>query len=574
MILFQKEDCIIVRVDYNPELTHQLKQIPGSSFDKWEWNFPIESLPIAIKELNLKPAHFYPYLKAQVPKDLAPGTMAFYDGHKLVLTGKNDTLDLLIENLQILCGYEETTEEYVRGKGKRYQREFHALIKLSASRQGYISLVYPKGLQYRVKTFLTWLGVPYKEKSPEPLPKATLTFPGNPKFPARYYQEAIAKQAPLIRRATIVKPTGSGKTRTAGEIIRQLRVPTLFLTDSKLLLNQTAKSLGDVLNIPIGKVGAGFFDVQPVTVATVQTIRAVLVEGKKEALNTQEIQQEIQAAKMLFDGVPIPKSIDSKRDTVIRLLAQTELLIVDEAHTLGADGIYQVASLPEPALSFGLTATYQREDEKGIYTEAATGPIWKPILEKELIEKGYLLPVKVWVVPFKHNKKYQGKLSEMYDIKLEAIIQNERRNKLLKAIAERFQERYKTLLLVNEQEHAKELAEALKTTFITSKTKYNEQQEAIQSLQKRSIKTLVATPLLEQGVDIPEAELLIDAVPRKSVRRIIQAAGRIRRPGPGKECAYIVTLLDLDESIFEKQSLRKIHILKQAGFDVIFSKTI
>ena len=145
---------------------------------------------------------------------------------------------------------------------------------------------------------------------------------------------------------------------------------------------------------------------------------------------------------------------------------------------------------------------------------------------------------------------------------------------MLKAITERLQEKYKTLLLVNEQEHAEILAQMLNTTYITSKTKEQDQNKAIADLQNRKIKTLIATPLLEQGVDIPDAELLIDAVPRRSVRRIIQAAGRIRRPGAGKKFAYIVTLLDLDDSIFEKQSLRKLNILKQAGFEIIYGKNV
>jgi len=573
MILFIKDNKFILRADYSPELTQQIKQIPGAMYDKWEWTFPLESFPFAQKELNLKPAHYYPYLKTYIPKDLVPDTMAFYDNKRLILTGKTEHLDLLIENLHILCGYEEITEEYLYRKRKRvYERIQHTLIEINSVKQNYVSLTYPKGLHHRVKTFLKWLGVQYKELPPEPIPKGTLIFPGKPKKPARYYQEDIARKAPMIRRATIVKPTGSGKTRTAGEIIRTLRLPTLFLTDSRLLLNQTAKSLNEVLNIPIGKVGGRYFDIQPVTVATVQTIRAILTEGDKDTLDVKALKNEINAAKALFNGLPI--KTDDKREAIIRLLAQTELLIVDEAHTLGADTIYQVASLPEPSLAFGLTATPQREDEKNIYIEAATGPIWKPISEEELIEKGYLLPVKVWVIPFKHNRKYQGKLSEMYEIKKEAIIQNPIRNALLKAITERLQEKYKTLLLVNEQEHAEILAQMLNTTYITSKTKEQDQNKAIADLQNRKIKTLIATPLLEQGVDIPDAELLIDAVPRRSVRRIIQAAGRIRRPGAGKKFAYIVTLLDLDDSIFEKQSLRKLNILKQAGFEIIYGKNV
>lgn len=572
MILFQKDDHIVARIDYAPEIVQQFKKIPGASFDQWEWIFPKEAMNHAWEALKLRPAHLYPYLKGYVPKGLVPGTKAYYDGKKLILIGKSEHLDYLIENLQILCGYEEVVEEYKRGQGRIYTRIAPTLLEVNAVKAGFVTLSFPKGLAYRVKTFLTWLDVEYHEKPHSEIPKPSLVFPGSPKYPARDYQQKIAAQAPQVRRATLVKPTGSGKTRTAGEIIRTLGLPSLFLTDSRLLLRQTAKSLAETLNIPIGVVGAGTFQIEPVTVATIQTIYAVL-GGRQKTFDMKALKREVAVTKELHKGLTIPNNPEDKREAIIRMLARTELLIVDEAHTLGSEMIYSVASLADPTLSFGLTATPQREDEHGIFIEAATGPIWRPISEQKLIEEGYLLPVKVWAVPFRHSKRYQGSLRDMQDIKLAAIIENPKRNALLIQLARKFQDRYRTLLLVNEKEHAENLAKQLGTTFITSETKTKDQEEAIRALRMREIRTLVATPLLEQGVDIPEVELLIDGVPKKSVRRLIQAAGRIRRPGPKKTYAYIVTVLDFDnEGMFEKQSARKLHILKQAGFEIIFSQ--
>ena len=568
MILFKKEDRIIVRVDYSPEIVQKLKQIPGASFDNWEWTMPVSSWPIAYEMLGVHPAHLYPYLREYVPAGLLPSVKAHHTGQALILTGNDRHLDYLITNLTVLCGFEEVSEEYKPGKGRVYTRNQQTLLEIKEVRQNSVTVAYPQGLHHRVKTFVSeWLDIPFKDTQAVQIPKPILKFPGQPKYAARYYQENIAAQAPFVRRATIVKPTGSGKTRTAGEIIRKTGLPTVFLTDSKLLLKQTAKSLGETLNIPIGMIGDGLFDVQPVTVATIQTIFSIL-KNEDNILETKALQNEIVSVKALLKGLEIPESIGDKRDAVIKMLAGCDLLIVDEAHTLGADIIYQVASLAQPAMSFGLTATYQREDERGIYIEAATGPIWKPVNEQELMDQGYLLPVKVLVLPFNHGRKYEGRLRDMQKIKRLAIIDNNQRNQLLQQVCKHYGSKYKTLLLVNEQEHAAKLAQALTTKFITGKTPSKEQEQAIKDLREGKINALVATPLLEQGVDIPESQLLIDGVPRRSVRRIIQAAGRIRRPSPGKDCAYIVTIMDIDGGMFEKQSLRKLHILKQAGFEV------
>lgn len=561
MLLFPKQDHIVIRVPYSKESTRKIASVPGAKFDRWEWVIPEESFTKAWDILELNHGYLYPYLRSRMPEIDIQGITVILNEKILILRGAASKTSYILDCIKTLCGYEEVTEEM--SKGKRIQnREFKTIAEVLAQTPKTTIITFPPGLRSRIRTFITMLGITVSETDTPTVVEPELSIVKSPKYPARDYQVDIANNVQQIRRATIVMPTGSGKTRTAGEIIRTLRLPTLFLTDSRMLLSQTAKSFEQTIGIPIGRVGGKYFDTRPITVATVQKIRSVLSE-QGELLDTKRLIQEIKERRGQS-----PRSEDI-REQILCMLANARILIVDEAHTLGADAIYAVASLVSPDYAYGLTATPQREDEKGIFTEAATGPLWRPVKETELIERGYLLPVEVWVIPFQHAKTYKNiRLKDMYKVKEEAILKNIKRNDLLTRIAERTQKKFRTLLLVNEQEHAELLAEKLQTTFITGSSKAQVQDEAIQNLVNRDIQTLIATPLLEQGVDIPEAELLIDGVPRKSVRRIIQSIGRIRRPLPNKTNAYVVTIADLDNGIFEQQFQRKYHILKQSGFTV------
>lgn len=562
MLLYPDKEQIIIRVPYSVETKRLIGSIPCAKFDRWEWKIPQGNLKEAWEILRLNHGHLYPYLRGRFPNIDTQGITALLTETMLILRGPEKIASYILTCINTICGYEDVVEELQKGKGRTQRREFVTLAERISKTPKTLIIGFPPGLRSRIKTFLLSLGISVKETSSTTVPAPELNISQAPKYTARDYQIDIAKQVNEIRRATIVMPTGSGKTRTAGEIIRTLRLPTLFLTDSRLLLQQTTKSFEETLGTEVGRVGGGHFDIKPVTVATVQKIRSIFVKAG-EMLDVKRLKEEV-----INHRGQTPKT-DDPREQVLCLLANTRILIVDEAHTLGADAVYNVASLADPDYAYGLTATPQREDEKGIYTEAATGPLWRPVKESDLIERGYLLPVEVWVIPFHHARTYKGiALKDMYKVKEEAILNNDKRNDLLIRLAERTQKSHRTLLLVNEHEHAATLADKLRTSFITGSSKAVTQEEAIQNLKDRVINTLVATPLLEQGVDIPEAELLIDGVPRRSVRRIIQSAGRIRRPLPGKTKAYIVTIADIDNGMFEQQFERKYHILKQAGFKI------
>ena len=554
-----------------------MKQIPHAEYKGWEWNVPKTEWDALKNNLQLEPAHCYPYLRDYVLPNPFPNTTAHLSAERLqIITGDTPTLKRVIRNIEILCGYEEVIDEYDRGARKRnFTRQYITLLERIRLEPFRVIWNYPPGLEHRLRTFLTqYVNVKYTEKIDRPIATPYLTFPGKPSKPPRDYQIMIAQKATQIKRVTIVKPTGSGKTRTAGEIILYTRVNTLFLTDSRLLLKQTEEAFAETLNTPIGLIGDRNFNIQHITIATAQSIWAILTQTKEDEKLTKEQKKqmlEYYREKVRQIRQSGPRMVEDQRDELLNYLATVDCVFVDEAHGLGAEYLYLVSSLPQVSYSFGLTATYQRSDEKEIYIEAATGPRWVAVQEEELIAKGYLLPVKVLVVPFKHVKKGVLKYrSGFTKLNASMITGNQERNNLIADFARFYSHKYKILALVKEIPHGQTLADLIGVPFISSKQKRT-QEKAIDDLASGTIPCLVATTILEQGVDIREAELLIDAIPRKSVRRIIQSIGRVRRVAPGKKYALVITFYDIDEGVFQKQSERKLNILRAAGFDIQFA---
>lgn len=578
MRLFCRDNNLVIRADYSPTFIYTINAIPGASFNQWEWLLPKTSWQTLKTNFELTNAHCYPFLKEFIDPAELQGIQARLTNNRLQILAPNPVaLQKAILNMETLCSYEEVTEEYNKDTHKRvFERNNITLLERFREEPYRVLWHYPTGLRHRITMFLSlFCGVIVDDATINELPKPYLSFPGHPKYPARDYQSSIADKASKVKYATIVKPTGSGKTRTAAEIIRLMKVNTLFLTNSRLLLTQTSNAFNETLNTEIGIIGSGIFNIKPITVATSQSIWAILTkqQGDAEKLTRDEKRQIMRSIKNQIKDIKsnntLPEGTD-ERTQLIRYLSSVDLQFVDEAHGLGAEYSYLVGSLTNPSMSLGLTATSQREDEKDILMEAATGAIWRPVKEEQLIKDGYLLPVKVIVVPFQHKQKGVARGRNIAKLNSSMITGNKERNQLIAELCTHYSQKYKTLVLTKEIEHGQGLADLIGTTFISSKDK-KLQVEAISELAKGTLRALVSSPILEQGVDIKEAELLIDAAPRKSTAKIIQAIGRVRRTGPGKTHAYVVTLFDMDDGVYLKQSLRKLHILQSAGFEIHYA---
>src|SRR4029079_767413 len=69
-------------------------------------------------------------------------------------------------------------------------------------------------------------------------------------------------------RGLVVRPTGTGKTFVAILAIAKAGRPALVVTPTIDLLNQWYSELTNAFQVPIGLLGGGHYDIQPLTVTT------------------------------------------------------------------------------------------------------------------------------------------------------------------------------------------------------------------------------------------------------------------------------------------------------------------
>nr|WP_239643395.1 DEAD/DEAH box helicase [Natronococcus jeotgali] len=146
--------------------------------------------------------------------------------------------------------------------------------------------------------------------------------------PRHYQQAALEAWREHDRRGSVVLPTGSGKTFLGLQAIMDAGVATLVVVPTIDLMNQWHATLtnafGDQLSNGVGVLGGGSHKITAVTVTT----------------------------------------YDSAYRYVNEYGDQFGLLIVDEVHRLPAPTYRQIPEMMIAPYRLGLTATYERADDK------------------------------------------------------------------------------------------------------------------------------------------------------------------------------------------------------------------
>lgn len=522
---------------YNQLQLARVKNIPGRCYHEHPicsyWTAPIHGLKKAIINGTLSPGHLWPELLNIMPKNIFKKLSVEVKSDKLRVKGSYN-LKTFINSLYDLCSYEyENGDESAIG----------SLIKIYRNKDYYV-ISFPPGLHQRITQYLQYFEflsyIEHHDQLP-PIPTLDLLLSG---FNPRLYQQKACDMivnGEIPNRATLVMATGAGKTILSAVIIAQLKLPTIFYTYSLELLEQTAKVFEQAMGVKVGKVGGRYFTIEPITVATVQTVYNC--SSKK----------------------------DKRSQKLLDYLKTVQIQFIDEGHMLGADTIYAVSNLAAAHYSYALTATPFREDGKEIFIEAATGPTTELISEEELMLGGYILPVEVEIYPIKHYPTKIKYYNKLYD---KEIVDHWERTRSIVRAAKKYSDK-QVIVLVREIFHGNKLAELLQAPFIHGSTPAKERAKALTDFKKLSINLLIASSILKQGVDIPEAEVLILAHGGTSTVDLIQRIGRVRRPAPGKKVGIIIDFYDEiqpeeKDDLFLAQSLKRIALYKSRGYKVKF----
>jgi superfamily II DNA or RNA helicase len=383
--------------------------------------------------------------------------------------------------------------------------------------------------------------VPFKiqdqrTRPPSNCPQLTFSPPND--FEKRQYQEWTVDLSYKATRGIIEAATGSGKTLMVTDLISRIKTtPFLFVVLSTDLLEQSHDTLSSCLNVPVGKIGGGFCDIQDINVMTVQTaIKAINYNNK-----------EFKIKEYLYDDDDKESWNDSttdsslKAESIKKLIENCKGIVADECHHFSSRTCKELLRVAKNAFwKYGGSATPYREDGEEMMLQALFGRKIVQVNASYLIKREYL--VKPYIFNLKMNgdyedyKSYQGIYSHN-------IVKNQRLHEQTIKIANHFEQNgITTLILVKEYEHGENLL-ALKPgiPFIKGNQSRMCRKNAIDDLRDGKTKVAIATTLADEGLDIRRLGAVIIAGGGKSITRIYQRVGRTLRPYKNKDRAFVVT---------------------------------
>ena len=210
-------------------------------------------------------------------------------------------------------------------------------------------------------------------------------------------------------------------------------------------------------------------------------------------------------------------------------------MILDDCHRVGARTYYRAAMKCKAPYRFGLTATPEgRSDNADIRLRAVTGPLFYSLKPKDLIGE-WLADAEVIMVKVPVSAK-GFTYNEVYT---KGIVRNDERNKAIAQIVEHeISKGSKVMIIVNRLAHVsilkKMFMDRYETFVITGRKPPKLRRWIIDKVNTLdSPCVIIASPVGEEGIDIPDLDCIILASGGKAPIQILQRIGRGLRRGTG-----------------------------------------
>jgi superfamily II DNA or RNA helicase len=375
--------------------------------------------------------------------------------------------------------------------------------------------------------------------------------------PRDYQRQAVAAWLKNAGRGVVVLPTGAGKTLVAHLAIEDRRRSTLVVTPTLDLVRQWHDGLYATFGGRIGLLGGGEHEIQPITVST----------------------------------------YDSAFLHMEHLGARFGLVVFDECHHLPGPSYALAARLCLAPYRLGLTATPERADGRDSDLAALIGPI---VYRKEIIdlEGAYLAEYETVRVSLDLTAAEQAEYRaerEIYreflrrqgismqhpsgwsDFIMRAARTDEGRRALAAYRRQReiaftapakldyverllFQHRHDRVIVFTEDNATVYLvSRRFLVPAITHKTKVRERSAILAGLSEGRYAAVATSRVLNEGVDIPEANVAIVMSGSGSVREHVQRLGRVLRKREGKR-ALLYELVSSGTTEAQTSQRRRDHV--------------
>jgi superfamily II DNA or RNA helicase len=362
------------------------------------------------------------------------------------------------------------------------------------------------------------------------------------KVKLRDYQKEAIESWSQEKMGSIVLPTGAGKTIIGLKIIEMINSPTLIVVPTLDLIKQWTQILSKSFNIEIGNIGGGTENIQGITVST-------------------------------YDSAYIKaKSIGNK----------FLLIVFDEVHHLPAPSYRLIAETFIAPFRLGLTATLEREDHLDTDFPFLIGKTTFRITANELAKNNYLanyvIERKQTFLSEEEYQKYKENMAVYYTclrkigLKMNSynsfkrlIMISSRNNLARRALVARNKaidialnsrskmeeirkilsenKNIKTIIFTQHNKLVYDISNAFLIPFITYKSSKEEREDVLGGFKDGRYKAIVTSKVLDEGIDVPDAQLGILVSGTGSSREFVQRLGRLLRPKNDNQQARLIEIV-------------------------------
>lgn len=381
----------------------------------------------------------------------------------------------------------------------------------------------------------------------------------------RPYQQAATLSWELAdRRGIVVLPTGSGKTRVAATAIAGCSTRTLCLVPTRVLLEQWVHELERVYRAPVGRLGDGERRIEGLTVATFESA---------------------------YRHMP-------------RIGQRFDLLVVDEVHHFGAGVRDEALEMCIARFRLGLTATPPNAAAL-VRLSDLVGPIVFRLEVRDLagtwLADFDLIVVQLGLDPEERrryevdrrlfsdvNRRFrrlhpQGTWQEFVFAASQsregrAALAAWRRTQRLVAFTRAKAGAVNTLLcrhadarvliFTADNESAYAIAREHLVMPLTCEVSRAERTRSLEAFRVGKLRALVSARVLNEGIDVPDADVAIVVAGAHGEREHVQRVGRLLRPRPGKR-AVVYELVTMATSEARKARERRRGLVAKDSADAL-----
>lgn len=348
----------------------------------------------------------------------------------------------------------------------------------------------------------------------------------------RPYQESALLAWQLAGyRGLIALPTGSGKTMVALAAMARTGLSTLCLVPTRVLLDQWHRAIASVRAGPVGQIGDGVRSIERITVSTFESAYRRMHE------------------------------IGNRFD----------LLVVDEAHHFGSGLRDEALEMTTAAARLGLTATPPRDEAAIARLGELVGPIVYELAVGDLSgrflapfdlvtlrigltgeertayesrmrqfrvvrdEFHRLSPDAPWEVFMRQaNRTAPGRRAIRAWREARAIIGYTAGKRGALADLRRRHRDARMLVFTGDNDSAYAIAREHLIMPITCDIPRAERDDALAGFRSGELRALVSARVLNEGIDVPDADVAVVLSGFLGEREHVQRIGRVLRPGRGK----------------------------------------